>query len=101
MKRLLFLALLLAAGKKETPAPSPTAAVVTDTATHAKDLMNQYTCVGCHVIPGVQGGGNLGPSLEHWGSKQTIINKFPNTEQSLMQWLVSPQSLDPNTTMPA
>jgi cytochrome c1 len=105
MKKALFIGLLLlaACSKSEQPAANtPAAAPATASADTGRstELINQYGCVGCHVIPGFGGGGTLGPSLEHYGKAGTIVQKFPNNPQNLTQWLVSPQSMDPNTTMP-
>lgn len=65
------------------------------------ELMVQYGCNACHNIPGVQGPqGMVGPPLEHMASRQYIAGKFPNTPQTMMQWLQNPQSLDPGVAMP-
>ena len=103
MKKLAVLLILLAACAKrsETPAVStaPPPASVGDAA-RGKELMNTFACSGCHVIPGLEMGGNLGPSLEGWANKPMIVNKFPNTADNVIQWLQNPQSMDPQTTMP-
>ena len=112
MKRVVLFAVLLAAcAKQEQPAPQPTAsaAPAVDSG-HAlppadpargKEMMTQYACNGCHVIPGIAEGGNLGPALEKWGTKELIVNKFPNNEQNLTQWILNPPGMDRDTTMPA
>ena len=109
MKKLLFTSLLLlvACNKAaEQPAPPPSAAAVVQgnaggpNLARGKQLMSEYACVSCHVIPGFDVGGSLGPSMEGWGKKETIVQKFPNTPANLAQWIINPQSLDPETTMP-
>ena len=105
MKKAVFLGLLLlvSCGKSEqavtTTAAAPAPAAAGGNLENGKQLMVQYGCNGCHVIPGM-GGGNLGPSLERYGSNGTIVQKFPNNMATLTQWIMSPQSMDPNTTMP-
>lgn len=106
MKRTLaaLLLLTLAACKRpaETPLPplKPAAAVGATNTEHGRQLMTQYTCTACHVIPGVDGGGMIGPSLEQMASRPQIANKFPNDRATMSHWLQNPQALDPNTTMP-
>ena len=104
MKKAVFLALLLlvACGKSEQPAPKTASAppAAFGNAVRGKELINQYGCTGCHVVPGMGAGGNLGPSLEKYGTQSMIVQKFPNTPENLTKWIVSPQSFDPNTTMP-
>ena len=97
MKRfLLIVALLLAACKRqETPA------VPAGDANRGKQLMTQYGCTSCHIIPGVAGPrGMVGPPLEHMAARQFIAGKFRNTPQTMSQWLQNPQSLDPLNAMP-
>jgi cytochrome c1 len=108
MKRLLSTSLLLVVAcskPSEQTAPPPPVAVAqqasaTDGVARGKQLMGEYACVSCHVIPGFDVGGSLGPSMEGWGKKETIVQKFPNTPANLAQWIINPQSLDPDTTMP-
>ncbi|MBV9494804.1 MAG: c-type cytochrome [Acidobacteria bacterium] len=106
MKRTLaaLLLLTLAACKRqaETPLPplKPASPAGATNAERGKQLMTQYTCNACHVIPGVDGGGMIGPSLEQMASRPQIANKFPNDPATMSRWLQNPQALDPNTTMP-
>ncbi|MFN2633217.1 MAG: cytochrome c family protein [Thermoanaerobaculia bacterium] len=66
-----------------------------------KQLITQYGCNSCHVIPGIQGAkGMVGPPLDHIASRQIIAGKLPNTPQNMMQWLQNPQSIDPQNAMP-
>jgi cytochrome c2 len=70
-------------------------------AKHGKELMNQYGCVTCHDIPGVQGAhGMVGPPLSKMALRQTIGGKFPNTPDTMIKWLENPQALNPQTSMP-
>jgi hypothetical protein len=44
----------------------------------------QYSCISCHVIPGVpKGEGKSAPSLANWSGRQTFLNTFPNTPENL------------------
>ncbi|MDO9359702.1 MAG: c-type cytochrome [Polaromonas sp.] len=65
-------------------------------------LLTQYQCGSCHAIPGISAArGIQGPSLEAFGKRSYIAGRVPNFPDALAQWLVSPQSLVPDTTMPA
>jgi cytochrome c2 len=66
-----------------------------------KQLVTQYGCVACHVIPTVEGPkGMVGPPLDHIASRQIIAGKLPNTPENMMAWLQNPQMVDPNNSMP-
>src|SRR5438046_1625501 len=68
---------------------------------HGKQLMVQYGCTACHIIPGVEGPrGMVGPSLEHMASRK-IAGKFPNDTETMIRWLQNPQSMDPQSGMPS
>ena len=65
------------------------------------ELIAQYGCTACHNVPGVKGPrGMVGPPLDHMASRQYIAGKFPNTPQTMSQWVQNPQSLDPQNAMP-
>ena len=97
MKRylpLITLALLIACKSKETapPAGDPS---------HGKQLIDQYGCTTCHIIPGLEGPkGMIGPSLEHIASRPILARKLPNSPASLTQYIQNPQSADPENAMP-
>lgn len=64
-------------------------------------LVTQYQCGSCHAIPGVPAArGVNGPSLQAFGKRSYIAGRVPNFPDALAQWLVSPASLVPDTTMP-
>jgi len=93
---LLALVLLAACGRQETPAPAA------GNPAHGKALIAQYGCTSCHMIPGVDGArGEVGPSLDHVGTRQLIAEKVPNNLQNLMQYLQNPQMVDPQNSMPS
>jgi cytochrome c len=80
-------------------APIPTRA--TGDVLRGQRLLAQYQCGSCHAIPGVPiARGAAGPSLEQFGRRTYIAGHIPNRADKLMQWLIDPRSLVPNTTMP-
>lgn len=102
---LLALALLVAACAKteqtQNPPPANATPAVSANASRAAELFTRYGCTGCHIIPGVDGPGvNLGPPLDGWANKPTILAKFPNTPENMNVWLQNPQAVDPQTSMP-
>ena len=96
MKRILAL-LLLAACARETPTP-PAAA---GNAERGRQLVAQYACVACHVIPGTNGRGTLGPSLAGVASRPAISEgTVKNTPANLQTFIKTPQVLNPESAMP-
>lgn len=95
MKRALLIALLAAAcAKREMPA-------VSGDADKGKQLIQQYGCTACHIVPGVKGPkGMVGPSLEHVATRTYIGGKLQNNAQNMSRWLQNPQAFDPNNAMP-
>lgn len=60
-----------------------------------------YSCVSCHVIPGVpKGEGKSAQSLAHWSWRRTFLNTYKNTPENLEKWLQNPSHRKPGTTMP-
>jgi cytochrome c2 len=99
MKRLLWMLVLLAAAACKQP---ETPATPAGNVKRGQQLMTQYGCNSCHVIPGVKGPrGMVGPPLDHMASRQYIAGKFANTPPNMSQWLQNPQSLDPQNAMPS
>jgi cytochrome c2 len=67
----------------------------------APDLMIQYGCPACHVIPRVPGAvGQVGPSLAGLGQRSYIAGTLPNTPENLVSWIMHPQHFRPGTAMP-
>jgi mono/diheme cytochrome c family protein len=59
-------------------------------------------CGACHTIPGVrEAQGKVGPPLFWWSRRGLIAGEVPNTPANLVQWVRNPQSIEPNTAMPA
>ena len=66
-----------------------------------RQLIAQYGCTACHIIPGVKGPrGMVGPPLEHIGAQNMIAGKIPNTPANMERWLQNPQAMDPTNAMP-
>lgn len=100
MKRMVFVLLLsLACNRAERPAP-PSAPV--GDAARGRQLMGQYACNVCHIVPGTEGPqGRLGPSLAGVASRPAISNGLVrNTPENLRQFIQSPASLNPQSSMP-
>ncbi|KAA6458589.1 cytochrome C [Acidobacteria bacterium AB60] len=67
----------------------------------APELMEQYGCPACHVIPQVPGAvGKAGPSLKALDQRSLVAGILPNTPENLKQWIMHPQHFQPGTAMP-
>jgi cytochrome c len=65
-------------------------------------LLARYQCGSCHAVPGIPGRSiGRGPALDGFGLRSYIAGRVPNSPATLQQWLQAPQSLVPETTMPA
>ena len=70
-------------------------------AKRGRQLIDQYGCTSCHVIPTVEGPkGMVGPPLDHIATRQFIAGKFPNKPDVMTKWLQNPQAMDPANAMP-
>jgi mono/diheme cytochrome c family protein len=70
-------------------------------AQRGRTAIHQYACVTCHVIPGIVGSNApVGPPLTGVGSRPFIAGVLPNSPETMIQWLRSPQSISPNNAMP-
>lgn len=66
-----------------------------------QELMHEYACGSCHVIPGVAAANSLaGPPLSHWAERHYIAGALWNTPESLIRWIMEPQEVEPGTAMP-
>jgi cytochrome c2 len=67
----------------------------------APDIMRRYGCGGCHTIKGLAGAdGQVGPPLSGL-IHRVYVGGANNSSDSLITWIVSPQSFAPRTAMPA
>lgn len=63
--------------------------------------LQEYGCIACHTIPGVpRGDGLVAPPLNNWADRRYIAGRLPNTPENLIQWLMSPQQINPGSGMP-
>jgi cytochrome c len=70
-------------------------------AAHGKQVISQYGCGACHIIPGVNNAqGLVGPPLNYFADRTMIAGEIPNTPPNLVRWLRNPQSVEPKTAMP-
>ena len=68
---------------------------------HGAQLIAQFGCGGCHVIPGIQDAkGVVGPLLTQIRRRVFIAGVLRNTPDNMIIWLRSPQSVVPNNAMP-
>lgn len=66
-----------------------------------RELIQRYSCGGCHIVPGVDGAeGLVGPPLVHWAGRRYIAGEMENTPEHLVTWLTVPQAVEPGTAMP-
>ncbi|HEU4642983.1 MAG TPA: cytochrome c [Gemmatimonadaceae bacterium] len=65
-----------------------------------KALIQNYGCNSCHMIPGVQDGGTVGPPLTAWSRRTYIAGEVQNTPDFLIRWIEMPQAIEPGTVMP-
>jgi cytochrome c len=103
VKRLLLLTILLAAcNRPETPQAPPPPPVPAGNTDRGKQLIVQYGCGVCHVIPGVEGAeGALGPSLAGVASRPAIGDGVvQNTPANLTQYILKPGAMNPQSRMP-
>jgi cytochrome c len=66
-----------------------------------KELIVNYGCGSCHVIPGVYTArGLVGPPLFFFGRRTMIAGELPNSPDNLVRWLLNPKAVEPGTAMP-
>lgn len=98
----LLLGLLIVACNREQPAAPKAPAPAASSQADARQLIAQYGCNICHVIPGVEGAqGSLGPSLAGVASRPLLSEgTVQNTPANLAQFIRNPGSLNPQSSMP-
>lgn len=66
-----------------------------------RQVIEARHCGVCHDITDVTGAaGVIGPPLDHFAARNFIAGRVPNTPANLINWIRSPQSVDPRTAMP-
>ena len=95
-------AILLGAGAcGQSPSAEPPPQVPGGNAAVGAELITQFGCGSCHIIPGIDGAGGLvGPPLIHFGRRKIIAGQLSNTADNLIRWIMDPQSVEPGTAMP-
>lgn len=84
------------------PPPPSAAALPGASADRGRALLAQYQCGSCHAIPGVPASrGAVAPTLSRFGERSYIAGRLANDPDTLVRWIVAPQSLVPGTTMPS
>jgi len=64
-------------------------------------VIDKFRCGACHMIPGIHNAdGLVGPPLIYFGRRTLIAGEVPNNPDNLVQWILSPQSIEPHTGMP-
>lgn len=70
-------------------------------AVRGRAVIEHAGCGSCHTIPGVRRAHGLVAPPLIWFAKRTFIaGEVPNTPENLIQWILQPQSIEPNTAMP-
>ena len=83
-------AVLVGAGCSRSSPPTGQPAAVEETS--APNLMIQYGCPTCHVIPAVPGAvGKVGPSLYNLAQRSYLAGTLQNSPDNLVLWLQHPQ----------
>jgi cytochrome c len=68
---------------------------------NGKQLIAQFGCGSCHLIPGVKNADALvAPPLNSWRSRVYIAGLLRNTPDNLQRWIQHPQEVLPNNAMP-
>lgn len=71
-------------------------------AVRGRATIELYGCGKCHTIPGIRGAnGVVGPPLESLARRTYIGGNFPNTPDTLTQWIMAPQTMKRKTAMPS
>jgi cytochrome c2 len=66
-----------------------------------KQLIANYGCGACHIIPGIRGArGLVGPPLYFYGDRTVVAGQLPNTPENLAHWIENPHEVEPKTAMP-
>lgn len=98
---LVLMAVGAIAGCTGTPATHLSSIDTDGSPQHGRELIAQYGCGACHVIPGVHAArGLVGPPLFFWSRRTIIAGELPNTPENLERWIENPPAIEPGTAMP-
>jgi cytochrome c2 len=68
----------------------------------APELIRAHGCGTCHEIPGLPGAhGSVGPPLGGFAARAYVAGIVPNRPGPLIDWLMHPAALAPDTAMPS
>lgn len=68
---------------------------------HGKELIRQYGCGACHIVPGIRDAyGLVGPPLLYFSQRTMIAGELPNSPPNLIHWIEHPREVEPKTAMP-
>jgi cytochrome c2 len=85
----------------EADAPDPSLAVMGGDAAQGRGLIARNGCGTCHIVTGVdRAHGTVGPSLEAFARRAYVAGIVPNRPGQLIDWLMAPPALAPQTAMP-
>jgi cytochrome c len=94
----MILIAVIGTGCSRSNAPKQNAA---SSQANAPELMIQYGCPTCHVIPNVPGAvGKVGPSLDDLTQRSYLAGTLQNSPKNLVHWIQHPQQIHPGTAMP-
>lgn len=92
---------MLATRAHNAKVDSQAALLVGGDAEKGRRAIEKYGCAACHTIPGIpMARALIGPNLGDLGKRAYIGGVVKNEPQSLVNWIIDPQSLDPKTAMP-
>ncbi|HEY7889870.1 MAG TPA: c-type cytochrome [Steroidobacteraceae bacterium] len=94
--------LLLLAGCRAGRDAPPAEIVPGGNSQEGAQLIENYRCGACHMIPGIKGAdGLVGPPLILFARRTYVGGEVPNTPPNLIHWIMDPASIEPGTAMPA
>lgn len=68
---------------------------------NGRRLIAKYGCGACHTIPGVPGAdATVAPALNNFYERTYISGQVPNTWNNLMEYIETPEKIEPGTVMP-
>ncbi len=85
----------------DDPEPPPHLRVAGGDPERGVVALARYGCGGCHTVPGVPGArGTVGPPLTDFALRGYVAGVVPNWPRHLVQWIMDPPAISPQTAMP-
>jgi cytochrome c len=70
-------------------------------ALRGRERIREFDCAACHQIPGIPAARTfVGPPLDGFRRNVYIAGRWPNEPATLIDWLMNPPALAPETAMP-